>query len=93
MLYCTEDSVGIAPSKGPIYIKKLSFIFSDTEGDHDIILLKGTTANRPILSLKKAGFQYYDTDLKEYIVWNGTEWTNMDGSSLDTSINEWTTIE
>lgn len=28
------------------------------------------------------GFQYYDTTLKKYIVWNGTEWTNMDGTTL-----------
>lgn len=43
---------------------------------------KGTTIKRPTVTPDDAGFQYYDTDLKKYIVWNGTEWVNMDGSSL-----------
>ena len=81
-LYFTQNGVGITSSKGTVYIKKLSITFSDTEGDHGIILLKGTTANRPILSSKNVGFQYYDTSLKKYIVWDGTKWTNMDGTAL-----------
>ena len=47
-----------------------------------LYLQKGTTANRPVLSSENIGFQYYDTTMNKYIVWNGTEWTNMDGSSL-----------
>lgn len=47
-----------------------------------LYLQKGTTTNRPTLSSENIGFKYYDTDLKKYIVWNGTEWTNMDGTSL-----------
>lgn len=43
---------------------------------------KGTSANRPSIDETQSGFQYYDTTLKKYIVWNGTEWTNMDGTSL-----------
>lgn len=43
---------------------------------------KGTSADRPSIDETQSGFQYYDTTLKKYIVWNGTEWTNMDGSSL-----------
>ena len=31
----------------------------------------------------QAGYQFYDTTLKKYIVWNGTTWTNMDGSTLN----------
>ena len=83
-IYLTNSGKGITTStnEGVAYIKKLSIIFSDTEGEH-ILLLKGTTANRPILSLEKAGFQYYDTDLKKYIVWDGTNWTNMDGTTLE----------
>lgn len=82
-LYLTTSGVGIGNNtdESVSYIKKLSIIFSDTEGDH-ILLLKGTTENRPILSLEKVGFQYYDTDLKKYIVWDGTNWTNMDGTVL-----------
>lgn len=41
----------------------------------------GTTALRPTDA--NIGYLYYDTTLKKYIVWNGTEWTNMDGSSLE----------
>lgn len=44
---------------------------------------KGYTVNRPVIEKgTNLGFQYYDTNLKKYIVWNGTEWTNMDGTSL-----------
>ncbi len=39
------------------------------------------------------GFQYYDTDLKKYIVWDSTAWVNLDNTDLDTPTNEWTTIE
>lgn len=39
------------------------------------------------------GFEYYDTTLNKKILWNGSEWVNMDGISLDTPTNEWTTIE
>ena len=45
-------------------------------------LVKGNTADRPIISSDEEGFKYYDTTLKKYIVWNGTEWTNMDGTNL-----------
>lgn len=47
-----------------------------------LYLQKGTTANRPVLSSENIGFQYYDTDLKKYVVWDGTKWTNMDGTAL-----------
>lgn len=40
----------------------------------------GETSQRP--QNIPIGFQYYDTTLKKYIVWNGTEWTNMDGTAL-----------
>lgn len=43
---------------------------------------KGNSDNRPVLASNDVGYQYYDTTLKKYIVWNGTEWTNMDGTSL-----------
>ena len=46
------------------------------------LIYKGTDKQRPDNSTISMGFQYYDTTLKKYIVWNGTEWTNMDGSSL-----------
>lgn len=40
----------------------------------------GKTEHRP--SDRGIGTQFYDTTLKKYIVWNGTEWTNMDGTAL-----------
>lgn len=43
---------------------------------------KGTTAQRPALTADQIPFQYYDTDLKKFINWNGTAWVNMDGSAL-----------
>lgn len=46
------------------------------------LIYKGTDKQRPDNSTISIGFQYYDTTLKKYIVWNGTEWTNMDGTAL-----------
>lgn len=43
---------------------------------------KGTTTKRPTLASTDEGFEYYDSTLKKKILWNGTEWTNMDGTSL-----------
>ena len=43
---------------------------------------KGTTAQRPIMEVSDEGFEYYDSTLKKKILWNGTAWTNIDGSSL-----------
>lgn len=44
----------------------------------------GTTAQRPVLNADEVylGFQYWDTDLGKYIVWNGTTWVNPDGTKL-----------
>lgn len=43
---------------------------------------RGQSKYRPKLGANDEGFEYYDTTLKKYIVWNGTEWTNMDGTNL-----------
>lgn len=40
----------------------------------------GTTAQRP--TYKIPGQEYFDTDLGKMIVWNGTDWVNVDGSAL-----------
>ena len=45
-------------------------------------LLKGTTDNRPILASINEGFEYYDSTLKKKILWNGSTWTNLDGTAL-----------
>lgn len=51
----------------------------------------GDSNNRP--TVIPAGFQYFDETLKKYIVWNGTEWTSIDSTDLDTPTDEWITIE
>lgn len=43
----------------------------------------GNTNNRPDLDDNNAGFDYYDINLKKKILWNGTDWVNLDGTSLD----------
>lgn len=44
---------------------------------------KGTSSQRPILKSSDEGSEYYDTTLKKKILWNGTTWVNLDGTSLD----------
>lgn len=44
---------------------------------------KGNSSQRPILKNSDEGSEYYDTTLKKKILWNGTNWTNLDGTSLD----------
>ena len=43
----------------------------------------GTTLQRPALSETDEGFEYYDSTLKKKILWNGTAWTNLDGTPLE----------
>lgn len=43
---------------------------------------KGNSDNRPSLKASDEGFEYYDTTLKKKILWNGTDWVNMDGTQL-----------
>lgn len=43
---------------------------------------RGYTSERPILEIYDDGYPFYDRDLGKYIVWNGTSWVNIDGSSL-----------
>ena len=47
-----------------------------------ITIPKKETASRPSLSVSDEGFRCYDRTLKKEILWNGTEWTNMDGTTL-----------
>lgn len=54
----------------------------DNAVNHCPRYLSGTTANRPTLYTNQYGFQYYDTTLGKLILWNGTAWTNLDGSAL-----------
>ena len=59
--------------------------------DSKEILLNGESYGNAVPA--DEGFEYYDTNLKKKILWNGTTWVNLDNTNLDTPINEWTTIE
>ena len=45
---------------------------------------KGLTSTRPSLTNDNLynGFMFFDLTLNKYICWNGTAWTNLDGSAL-----------
>lgn len=43
---------------------------------------RGTTLERPTLLSTDDGFTYYDRDLLKLILWNGTAWVNVDGTTL-----------
>lgn len=49
---------------------------------HNITQISGNTSSRPTKGLY-SGFIYYDIDLNKNIVWNGSIWTNIDGTSLN----------
>lgn len=78
-------------------IKKLLYgshgVWRDALGNNPDLAVKGATNIRPTLLNTDEGFEYYDTNLKKKILWNGTTWVNLDNTNLDTPINEWTTIE
>lgn len=51
----------------------------------DIANISGSTSQRPKSSdgiYIYAGFMYFDTTLNKMIVWNGSAWTNLDGTAL-----------
>lgn len=69
-------------------IKKLLYgnkgIWRDALGNNPDLATKGTTDTRPTLLDEDEGFEYYDTTLKKKILWNGTNWVNVNGTTLDT---------
>lgn len=56
-----------------------------------VCIKRGSSTQRPLYV--EDDFLYYDTTLKKYIRWNREEWTNIDGTNLDTPTDEWITIE
>jgi hypothetical protein len=58
-----------------------------TDADDNVFLLadekqvtkRGTTAQRPALSATSSGSQFFDTDLNQLLVWDGTSWICADG--------------
>lgn len=43
---------------------------------------RGLTTERPTLRIDDDGYPFYDRELKKYILWDGTDWTNLDGTPL-----------
>ena len=52
------------------------YTYNGWEEDYGIVPIKsiGTTNERPQEHWRTTGTEYYDTDLKDYILWNGTSW-------------------
>lgn len=82
--FCIDKQTTEGATNGIVIYYKGNNVWVDSLGrivDNNYpIVTKGTTAERP--TDIQIGFQYYDTTLKKYIVWNGTNWTNMDGTAL-----------
>lgn len=68
----------------PQYYNGTTWINSDSIDMTNVSTVKGTTVQREALTLSATneGLRYYDTTLKKYVLWNGTEWTNLDGTQL-----------
>ena len=75
---------------GVVYVAKLLHIKETNTWSAEWVpenqksISMGTTTVRTGLSLSSsdAGLQYYDSTLKKYVLWNGTAWTNLDGTAL-----------
>lgn len=81
--YGNKLKAGFAPSYkdeiNPLFF--LNGHVVDSQGFPEY-LIRGKSYNRPTLTENHAGAEYYDTGLKKKILWNGTEWTNVDGTTL-----------
>lgn len=76
-------------ASGVYYIKlknKVYIITYDGERIENIIdysnLFKGTTAERPTITVNEQGFQYYDITINKPIWWNGTNWIDATGTTV-----------
>ena len=53
------------------------------DNGYDAVLKVGETSNRPVFEQDtNNGFEFYDTLLCKKILWNGSQWTNLDGTAL-----------
>jgi hypothetical protein len=63
-------------------IHRWNTVWKDSQG-YTAALSKGDTASRPTnLTTDDFGFEYADSDLGKKIMWNGTDWVNLDGTAL-----------
>lgn len=84
--FCTDKKSPESIQNGLSIYYRGNNVWVDSLGrivdDNYPILTKGTTSQRPTLTTTDEGFEYYDSTLKKKILWNGTEWTNLDGTAL-----------
>lgn len=64
----------------PIFNDKERGYYVDSDGNKFDLSREGTSSNRP--SGVNFGFIYKDTTLGKLIIWDGTTWVNMDGTTL-----------
>ena len=87
----TNKVVTYAPSYDGKFVGEMMFnstsailyIWDGSRWLHYYPTVNGPTDARPSLTSQNEGFEYYDTTLNKKILWNGTTWVNLDGSSLD----------
>jgi len=46
----------------------------------------GTTAQRPVSGQLYEGKEYFDTDLQQLLVWNGSRWQSTGGSAVPSTV-------
>lgn len=73
---------GTTASTAPTYSTVINTITTDGTAEFlcigkNALLIRtsGTTAQRPTLGASNVGVEYYDTDMTQTIVWDGTYWT------------------
>lgn len=87
----TDFHKSILQSENLLYRIKNGDIYSynKTTGKHINIVKdtngSGTTAARP--TDVSAGYEYFDTNLKKPIWWNGTSWVDKDGNPADSKLS------
>ncbi len=83
---CFDNNLGI-----PCYWQGTAWVNAEGVILTNVTSVRGTTEEREAMSDSTAevhigtenyGLKYYDKTLKQYVLWNGTEWTNLDGTAL-----------
>lgn len=78
----TNESLKGVIYGGFTYYRPVKQTYVDALGFSANLRHRGKTEERPTPDSTDEGFEYYDSTLKKKILWNGTEWVNLDGSSL-----------
>lgn len=78
----TENNWRIYQFRGSLLQFNNETLWVELIGNNIEIKRKGTSEERPTLSNSNEGFEYYDSTLKKKILWNGIEWTNVNGTAL-----------